>query len=54
MVVQWLRPRASTAGGMSSIPTWGIEIPEAVQHAQNIKKKKNRALALKSLLINIP
>ena len=53
MVVQWLRPRASTAGGMSSIPTWGIEIPESVQHAQNIKKK-NRALALESLLINIP
>ena len=38
LAVQWLRPRASTAGGMGSIPGWGTKIP----HAVRCDKKKPR------------
>ena len=40
LAVQWLRPRASTAGGAGSIPGWGTKIPHAKRCSQ--KKKKNR------------
>ena len=36
LVVQWLRPHASNAGGTSSIPGRGTKIPHATQQ----KKKK--------------
>ena len=29
--VQWLGLRASTAGGMGSIPSWGAKIPQAAR-----------------------
>ena len=37
LAVQWLRLRASTAGGTGSIPDWGTKIPHAAQSGQ----KKN-------------
>ena len=33
LVVQWLRPQTSTAGGMGLIPGWGTKIPHAMQCA---------------------
>ena len=38
MVVQWVRPRASTAGGAGSIPGRGMKIPHAAHRGQ----KKNK------------
>ena len=38
LAVQWLRLRASTAGGMGSIPGQGTKIPHAALHGQ--KKEK--------------
>ena len=40
MAVQWLRLRASTSGGMCSIPSQGTKIPHAMQHSQ--KKERER------------
>ena len=40
LAILWLRLHASNAGGMGSIPGQGIKIPHAVQHGQEIKKKK--------------
>ena len=40
VVVWWLTLHSSNAGGMGSIPGQGIKIPHAVQHGQEIKKKK--------------
>ena len=40
-MVQWLRLRASTAGGMGSIPSQGTKIPDAVQYGQKKKGLKN-------------
>ena len=37
LVVQWLRLRASTAGGTGSIPGQGTKIPHAVPHGQKRK-----------------
>ena len=34
LVVLWLRLRASTAGGMGSIPGWGTKIPHAKQRGK--------------------
>ena len=42
LVVQWLRLRASTAGGKGSIPGWGTKIPHAVQRSQKIKNNKTK------------
>ena len=39
-MVQWLRLRASNAGGTGSIPGWGTNIPHAVQ--TKTKKQKNK------------
>ena len=41
LAVQWLRIRASTAGGAGSIPGQGTKIPRATEHSQKRKKKKN-------------
>ena len=38
LVVPWLGLRASTAGGLGSIPRWGTKIPHA--HGSAKKKKK--------------
>ena len=38
LAVQWLGLRASTAGGMGSIPGQGIKIPHATQHSQSEEK----------------
>ena len=43
VVVWWLTLHSSNAGGMGSIPGQGIKIPHAVQHGQEIKKKKKVA-----------
>ena len=40
LVVWGLTLHSSNAGGMGSIPGQGIKIPHAVQHGQEIKKKK--------------
>ena len=42
LVVQWLGLRASTAGGMDSIPGWGTKILHTVQHGKKKKKKKRK------------
>ena len=39
LAVQWLGLRASTAGGMGSIPGWGTKNPQAVRCGQKKKKK---------------
>ena len=39
LAVQWLGLRASTAGGMGSIPGWGTKIPQAPRHGQKTKQK---------------
>ena len=39
LAVQWLRLRASNAGGAGSIPGWGTRIPHAAQHGKKILKK---------------
>ena len=41
LVVQWLRLRASTAGGTGLIPGRGTKIPHAAQRGKKKKKKKN-------------
>lgn len=35
LVAQWLRFHASSAGGVDSILSWGIKIPQAEQHNHN-------------------
>ena len=47
LVVQWLRPQTSTAGGMGLIPGWGTKIPHAMQCAP---PQKRRVLGLQELL----
>ena len=54
LAVQWLRLRASTAGGAGSIPGQGTKIPRASQCGQNKqiffknwKKKKRDHCTLK-------
>ena len=42
LVVQWLRPRASTAGGAGSIPGRGTKIPHASRHGQKRKVQKKK------------
>ena len=39
LVVQWVRPCASTAGGVGSTPRPGTKIPCATRHGPKIKKK---------------
>ena len=38
-VLHQLRLCASTAEGKGSMPGWGTDIPQAMLHGQNIKKK---------------
>ena len=40
LLVQWLRPQASNAGGMSSIPGQGTKISHDSWHSQKIKINK--------------
>ena len=40
LAIQWLRPQASIAGGMGSIPGWGAKIPHATGSGQKINFKK--------------
>ena len=42
MVVQWLWPCTSPAGGPGSIPRLGTKIPQALQCSQKKKKKESR------------
>ena len=42
LAVQWLRLLASTAGGKGLIPGQETKIPQAMQHGQNVKKKKKK------------
>ena len=39
-MVQWLRLHASTAGGVGSIRSWGLKIPQCSQKVKLKKKKK--------------
>ena len=39
LVVLWLRPHASSAGGTDSVPGWGIKIPHAACRCQKVKEK---------------
>ena len=48
LAVQWLRLRASTAGGLGSIPGWGAKILHAVHRGQ--KKKKERKKKVRKLV----
>ena len=41
-MVQWLRLRPSTAGGVGSIPGRGIKILHAARQGQKNKKKKKK------------
>ena len=40
LAVQWLGFRASTAGGMGSIPGQGTKIPHAMQHGQKERERE--------------
>ena len=42
LAVQWLRFRASTAGGTGSIPGQGTKIPHAKRHGQKNQKTKQK------------
>ena len=48
MAVQWLRPQASNAGCMGSIPGRGTRIPHAMQCGQENKKKERKKQDLSS------
>ena len=51
LVVQWLRLRASNAGAVGSIPSWGTKILHAEQYSQENKlKKKNHHFFLMTVL----
>ena len=43
LAVQWLRLRASSAGGMGSIPGQETTIPQAARHGQKIKFFEKRS-----------
>ena len=47
LVVQWLRPSASTAGSSGSIPGQETKTPHAAQRSQ--KKKKTHELKVKGV-----
>ena len=47
-MVQWLGLRASTAGGMGSIPGWGTKTPQAVQLYRKRKKETQLIMAFKT------
>ena len=45
LAVQWLRLRASIAGGTALVPDWGTKVPHAVQYSpqfffQNVEKNE--------------
>ena len=40
LAMQWLRLRASNAGGVGLIPGWGTKVPHAARLGQKKKKKK--------------
>ena len=42
LAVQWLRLRASTAGGKGSITGQGTKIPQAERHGQKKKRQSNK------------
>ena len=43
LAVQWLRLHVSIAGGVGSIPSWGIKILLATQRSQKqTNKQKNK------------
>ena len=44
LAVQWLRLRASNAGGAGSIPGWGTEILHAVRCSQKKKRKEKEKI----------
>ena len=48
LTVQWLRLQASSEGGVSSIPGWGINIP----HASRCDQKKNGGSRDKGSVLN--
>ena len=52
LVVQWLRLRAPTAGGMGSIPGWGTKILHAACCGQ--KKKKNAVEYVNIVILRRP
>ena len=52
LAVQWLRLRASTAGGSGSIPGQGPKVPHAKGQSQ--KKKKNPTAVITAFLIPEP
>ena len=43
LAVQWLRPKAFTVSGVSSIPGQGTKIPPAMQHSQNKENTVGKA-----------
>ena len=53
VVVQWLGPCASTAGGMGSIPGQGTKIPQAAWCGQR-KKKRRKEISFQSPSLNSP
>jgi len=42
LMVQWLRPHTSNAGGMGPIPGWGTKIPHVRRQSQKIKINNNK------------
>ena len=44
LVVQWLGPHASTAGGVGSIPGWGNKIPHAALCDRKVRRETPSSL----------
>ena len=52
LVVQWLRLRASIAGGTGSIPDWGTKIPHVMWPKTKQANKQNNMIAVLNGAIN--
>ena len=51
LAVQWLRLCVSNAGGMRSIPSWGIEVLHAVELGENLEETPSSGVFIFNQLI---